>query len=149
MPFFSYLLGKTWASSTSRREQVRKIAFLGLAVICTFAVCWYPFLGSWNRTLQVWNRLFPFSRGLFEDKVSNIWCSLSVVIKLRSLLSLSGLVKLTAATTLAALVPSSLNLLWNPTPHRFLLALVRPYLVCGCGCVWGGGGDVGSGCVGV
>ena len=29
--------------------------------------------------LQVLHRMFPFARGLYEDKVANFWCSVSVV----------------------------------------------------------------------
>lgn len=28
--------------------------------------------------LQVVHRMFPFARGLYEDKVANFWCSISV-----------------------------------------------------------------------
>lgn len=35
--------------------------------------------------LQVLHRIFPFSRGLFEDKVANFWCALNVVVKIRHL----------------------------------------------------------------
>lgn len=45
-------------------------------------------------------RLFPFSRGLFEDKVANIWFCLDVVFKLRRRLSVPHLAKLALATTL-------------------------------------------------
>ena len=33
--------------------------------------------------LQSIHRMFPFSRGLFEDKVANLWCALNTVHKLR------------------------------------------------------------------
>ena len=135
MPFFCYLLGKLFASPQSKNERAKKFLLLGLAVIGTFVVCWLPFLGSWNGILQVWHRLFPFGRGLYEDKVANIWCSLSVTIKLKKLLSLSSLIRLTTFSTLLALIPSSWNLLWNPTPHRFLLGLVRPKYVHACVCI--------------
>ena len=29
-------------------------------------------------------RLFPFSRGLFEDKVANLWFCMDVIFKLRN-----------------------------------------------------------------
>ena len=129
MPFFCYLLGKIFESSSSRGRQTKRVALLGLTVICTFVVCWFPFLGDWNQTRQVWRRLFPFSRGLYEDKVANIWCSLAVVVKLKQLLSLSSLVKVTAVSTMTAVVPSSWNLLRNPTPHRFIMALVYTHVL--------------------
>lgn len=49
---------------------------------------------------QVAVRLFPFSRGLFEDKVANLWFCLDVVFKLRRRLPVPILAKLALATTL-------------------------------------------------
>ena len=121
LPFFCYLLGKAMAGSKSRGQCLKRVGLLGVAVVSTFVIIWFPFLGNWN---QVLHRLFPFARGLYEDKVANIWCSVSVLVKLRRLFSLPMLVKLTTVSTLTALVPSSWNLLRNPTPFRFILALV-------------------------
>jgi alpha-1,3-glucosyltransferase len=129
VPFFCYLLGKSVAGSGSGGEFLKRVGLLGVAVVGTFVACWFPFLGSWDRTLQVTHRLFPFARGLYEDKVANVWCSLSVLVKLRRLFSLSALVKVTAVSTVTALVPSSWNLLRNPTPFRFILALVNSSLI--------------------
>ena len=42
------------------------ICAVGLVVIATFAICWAPFLGSLDAATSVVQRLFPFSRGLFE-----------------------------------------------------------------------------------
>ncbi|SZF05720.1 unnamed protein product [Blumeria hordei] len=54
---------------------------------------------------QLLHRIFPFARGLFEDKVANFWCALNVLVKLRhypsKLLQQASLV----ATTLAILPP--------------------------------------------
>lgn len=55
---------------------------IGLVVIFTFILCWAPFLFSGTETtLQVLQRIFPFNRGLYEDKVANFWCALSPIIK--------------------------------------------------------------------
>lgn len=49
--------------------------------------------------LQVGLRLFPFNRGLFEDKVANLWFCLDVGFKLRRRLAVPQLAKLALATT--------------------------------------------------
>jgi alpha-1,3-glucosyltransferase len=59
---------------------------LGIIVIGTFALIWLPFLlAGTDVAAQVVRRLFPFYRGAFEDKVANLWCSISPVVKLKSL----------------------------------------------------------------
>lgn len=32
---------------------------------------------------QVVHRVFPLARGVFEDKVSNFWCVLNIVMKIK------------------------------------------------------------------
>lgn len=73
--------------------------------------------------MQVFYRVFPVGRGLYEDKVSNVWCAISVLIKLRSFLSIPALVKLSICSTLAIVLPSCLHLFMNPTTIRFKYAL--------------------------
>ena len=51
-------------------------------------------------------RIFPFSRGLFEDKVSNFWCATNVLIKWKHWISRGVLVKLSALLTVLGFAPS-------------------------------------------
>lgn len=66
-----------------------------------------------EQAAQMVHRIFPFARGLFEDKVANFWCAANVVIKLRhyptELLQRASLV-----ATLAAIAPANLVLLLRP-----------------------------------
>ena len=78
---FLYLLGRCFAV---KRWCVR-FAALGATVIITFTLLWWPFLyygppdtTATERFMHVLHRIFPFQRGLFEGKVSNLWCALSV-----------------------------------------------------------------------
>ena len=90
---FAYLLGRCFGSrnlngSFGSRRAATRFCLLGITVISTFALLWFPF-AIYPRSndvtkfhsdgiAQVIKRLFPFQRGLFEGKVSNIWCALSV-----------------------------------------------------------------------
>lgn len=77
----------------------------------------YPPLLILNQTLH---RIFPFARGLFEDKVANFWCALNTIYKLHNLpSSLITLPRLSLYLTLAATLPSTL--LIGANPHRSLL----------------------------
>ncbi|XP_065834097.1 dolichyl pyrophosphate Man9GlcNAc2 alpha-1,3-glucosyltransferase-like [Oscarella lobularis] len=126
-PFFFYLLGRCWSESTFHKRMT-KFFYLGLSVLLTFILCWLPFLGNVNSALQVVHRLFPVARGLFEDKVANVWCSLSVIVKLKHLFSGDQLLRICFVTTLLSLLPSSINLVRKPTFEKFLLSLMNSSL---------------------
>uniref|UniRef100_A0AAV2KV02 Alpha-1,3-glucosyltransferase n=1 Tax=Knipowitschia caucasica TaxID=637954 RepID=A0AAV2KV02_KNICA len=127
LPFFCYLLGKCF-----KQESVWKGLFLlvriSVTVLLTLALCWLPFLSDPSQALQVLRRIFPVARGLFEDKVANTWCSLNVLIKIRSIVSSDSQLYLSLACTVLAVLPSSLRLLTKPTFWQFKLALVNSSL---------------------
>ncbi|BGP11435.1 Glucosyltransferase-like protein [Rhodotorula toruloides] len=101
---FAYLLGKCfWLGG---REGVALFINLALAVTVTFIALFAPFLTSLSSFLQAIHRIFPFARGLFEDKVANAWCALNVVVKLRDLAPVSTLAKLALLATGLAVLPS-------------------------------------------
>ena len=81
---FAYLLGRCFADSPPRFLQ--RFCALGVTVIVTFLLLWWPFIyygpsheevAPLHGLLHVLSRMFPFQRGLFEGKVSNLWCALS------------------------------------------------------------------------
>ena len=100
-----------------------KVALLGITVILTFAICWAPFLyyGK-DVSLQVLHRLFPFSRGLFEDKVANFWCSVSPILKVKAM-DPSKVMSFSLGLTLLGLLPSGIYTMFYPTKQRFLYTL--------------------------
>ncbi|CAG8479333.1 8553_t:CDS:1, partial [Racocetra fulgida] len=67
---------------------------LGIAVIVTFGIVFCPFLVSLEQISQVIIRIFPLQRGLYEDKVANIWCAINIIIKLREILGIQALAKI-------------------------------------------------------
>ncbi|KRX18876.1 Dolichyl pyrophosphate Man9GlcNAc2 alpha-1,3-glucosyltransferase [Trichinella nelsoni] len=105
---FCYLLGKCFYSP----RKIGLIKFFSLAfVVCfTFGLIWYPFITDIEQFRAVISRIFPFNRGLYEDKVANIWCSLSVFIKWKEIV---------AASTLISILPGCITLLTNPTAENF------------------------------
>lgn len=91
LPFFFFLLGHSFSSAArsasgfSQRflSAVRNVAVLGFIVVFTFAIIWAPWLRSIEHVKQLLHRLFPLARGVFEDKVSNVWCVVNVFYKLK------------------------------------------------------------------
>nr|XP_020489358.1 dolichyl pyrophosphate Man9GlcNAc2 alpha-1,3-glucosyltransferase [Labrus bergylta] len=127
LPFFCYLLGKSVKLGLTGRGFFT-LARIASSVLVTFALCWLPFLSDPGQASQVVRRIFPVARGLYEDKVANTWCSLNILIKIRSILSSDTQICLSAACTLLAVLPSCVRLLTKPTFWQFKLALVNSSL---------------------
>ncbi|KAM4022826.1 dolichyl pyrophosphate Man9GlcNAc2 alpha-1,3-glucosyltransferase isoform 1-T1 [Anomaloglossus baeobatrachus] len=123
LPFFCYLLGKCIKQGITGRGTLLLLK-IGLTVIAAFSLCWIPFLTDIEQILQVLRRLFPVGRGLFEDKVANVWCSLSVLYKIKSVLSPEAQLRLSLACTVLGVLPSCIKLTAHPTVRGFKLALV-------------------------
>ncbi|KAM8805313.1 dolichyl pyrophosphate Man9GlcNAc2 alpha-1,3-glucosyltransferase [Eudromia elegans] len=121
-PFFCYLLGKCFKKGLRGKGLILLIK-LGGTVVASFAVCWLPFCADVEQIVQVLRRLFPIDRGLFEDKVANIWCSLSVLIKIKNILSPQTQLKLSFAVTFLSLLPTCIKLTLEPSLRGFKFAL--------------------------
>ncbi|KAM0332368.1 hypothetical protein ACHAQA_002645 [Verticillium albo-atrum] len=74
---------------------------------------YYPVV---EQLVQMVHRIFPFARGLFEDKVANFWCALNVVVKLRNFAP-ELQQKAALALTLASIIPANLVLFFRPRKH--------------------------------
>ena len=121
--FFTYLLAGCLRRSPSLADKALAVARLGLTVIATFTMCWLPFLGEASDVSAVLKRIFPVERHLYEDKVANLWCTLSLLphFKLKALLSIPSLLRLSLCATLVALLPPCGLLLARPSRLGFLL----------------------------
>ena len=80
---------------------------------------YYPII---QQTAQLLYRVFPFSRGLFEDKVANFWCSLNVFIKLKKY-PIELLQRAALLGTLVAIGPPCLIIFFKPRKELLPLAL--------------------------
>ena len=133
--FFCCLLRKCYEKSlsTSPVHGLLHLCKIGVTVIVSFAVLWLPFCvyASPEETcvsslLHVLSRQFPFSRGIFEDKVANLWYVLSVIIDIRSYCSITTLAQLSMLLTILLISPVAMDLLCRPaTPIRLILSLLN------------------------
>ena len=122
-PPFIFLLAKNLYSP----RPITGIFLLGISAVGTFVLCWLPFLlqpDPIEAAGHVLSRQFPFDRGLYEDKVANVWCSISLVIKLKQLLSPSSLIKLCLGATLSSLLPSTILLARRPNATNLMASSV-------------------------
>ncbi|KAK0670383.1 family 57 putative glycosyltransferase [Cercophora samala] len=92
--------------------------FPGLAAYLDPKAFYYPIV---EQLVQMVHRVFPFARGLFEDKVANFWCALNVVVKIKHLPA-ELLQRFSLIATLASIIPPNLILLVRPRKELLPLA---------------------------
>ncbi|KFQ97866.1 Dolichyl pyrophosphate Man9GlcNAc2 alpha-1,3-glucosyltransferase, partial [Opisthocomus hoazin] len=133
LPFFCYLLGKCFKKGLKGKGLVLLTKIVG-TVVLSFAVCWLPFCTDMEQIMQVLRSLFPIDRGLFEAfmfssppphcKLANIWCSLSILVKIKNIVSPQTQLKLSFAVTFLSLLPTCIKLTVQPSVRGFKFALV-------------------------
>ncbi|KAF2076732.1 hypothetical protein CYY_001989 [Polysphondylium violaceum] len=124
--FFFYLFfsNLNLSSLSKIKQSFVNILLIGIVVILSFVLCWLPFL-SIEQSSQVLHRLFPFARGLYEDKVANFWCSISILVNLKKLLSHDQIIRVCLITTLTTLIPIAVGIYKKPNNRTvFLYSLV-------------------------
>jgi alpha-1,3-glucosyltransferase len=80
---------------------------------------YYPII---QQLAQLVHRVFPFARGLFEDKVANFWCAANVFFKLRHYPA-EMLQRASLLFTLAAIAPACLVIFVKPRKELLPVAL--------------------------
>lgn len=156
LPFFFYLLAKCFARDSNAGfgqnlgTAFRRLVSLGLVVVGLFALVWMPWLTSWASAKQTLHRIFPVARGVFEDKVSNVWCAINIVYKLKwatvehvecishQLITLfcccrdkftnEQMAMVCLMCTIIACLPSGLHLLFNARKTTFVFSLINTAL---------------------
>jgi alpha-1,3-glucosyltransferase len=96
--------------------------FIRLALVTTsmFLLLFLPFLppfASFPAILDPISRIFPFDRGLFEDKVANFWCASNVIFKWKAWASRGFLVKVSTFFTAMGFLPAVVGLLRAGIQH--------------------------------
>ncbi|CAL7950277.1 unnamed protein product [Xylocopa violacea] len=127
LPIFFYILGKHLPVKRQLWSRFNLIMLLciSVTVVTTFLIIWLPFIKNFEIFTNVIFRLFPLARGVFEDKVANIWCTFNVVYKLRNAISNVVLAKICLIVTTLAVLPSCINLYLNPQRERFIMSLIN------------------------
>ena len=77
---------------------------------------------------QSLHRIFPFARGLFEDKVANVWCSIHTLHKLNTY-PIPLLQRVSLLSTIVAILPACMTISTSPRKDLMPWALAS--------CAWG------------
>ncbi|KAK3830083.1 MAG: dolichyl pyrophosphate Man9GlcNAc2 alpha-1,3-glucosyltransferase [Linnemannia elongata] len=123
---FAYLLGKSFRQGFF--GCIWKLIKLGLAVILTLGLLFSPWMQSKEELLQVVHRIFPVFRGLYQDKVANVWCAVNIVVKLRERFAIQDLVRFSTLATLLSFLPSLVHLIVKPTKRGLIYGLINSSL---------------------
>ncbi|KAI0461871.1 hypothetical protein LJB42_004474 [Komagataella kurtzmanii] len=93
-----------------------RLATISIAVLFTFATLLLPFVlvDGMSQIGQILFRVFPFSRGLFEDKVANFWCTTNILVKYKQLFTDKTLTRISLVATLIAISPSCFIIFTHP-----------------------------------
>ncbi|CAI2324179.1 unnamed protein product [Caenorhabditis sp. 36 PRJEB53466] len=124
LPVFVFILSRSFNRS-SFVDSFLKIAKIGAVVIATFSFIWQPFLLN-GTAKDVLIRVFPFNRGVYEDKVASFWCAFSFILKRLPIESLQ--IQMSAALVLLCSLPSLMQLFLRPSDKNFRLSLVATSL---------------------
>lgn len=148
--FFGHLLGKC----LKRRNPFLEVSKLGLVVLGTCAIVWWPYLHSADAIFRVSNavhscffhvpatgseisnlvlyqvvsRLAPFERGIYEDYVANFWCATSILIKWKRLFMTQSLKLLSLTATVSTFLPSMIQQIRAPSGRGFLYSMLNTSL---------------------
>ena len=132
-PVFFFVLLRKCLDKASWPQKLFHLIKVGSAVLFSFTALWLPFCVYHSESetcisslLLVLSRQFPFSRGIFEDKVANLWYSMSVIVDFRQYLSIPQMVRISICLTLLLISPVAIDLMRRKgSPKRLYLSLVN------------------------
>lgn len=108
----------------ARKRPLAAMAAFALRVSCavvgTTVAVFFPWLpGDLEHVLR---RIFPVARGLFEDKVANVWCTLSLLYKFKEKIPHAPMFRLCLLCTVLACAPFCVAVAVRPTRRQLLLS---------------------------
>jgi alpha-1,3-glucosyltransferase len=112
---FAFLLGEC----VFPRINLPRLVAIGGVVFVTFILMFGPLVlaGGFPLVGQALNRIFPFARGLWEDKVANFWCTANTIIKFKNIYSVQQLQRYSLAATLISILPAMAVVFFYPKSH--------------------------------
>lgn len=121
--FFAYLLGRCVFRTGIRFPRFLSIS---IATVSTFLVMYIPLYikgGGLQNVLQSIHRIFPFARGIFEDKVANFWCVTNIFVKYKVLFTQQQLQLYSLVATALGFLPAVVLVFLYPKKHLVPFAL--------------------------
>lgn len=121
--FFAILLSKSLFSPRFNIARFISVAIGTIVGFLTMFMPLYVFGNGLQNVIQSIHRIFPFARGIFEDKVANFWCVTNIVFKYKILFTQNQLQLYSLIATLVGFFPAMLIILMYPKKHLLPYAL--------------------------
>lgn len=147
-PFvFFFILSKLFKPqngffATLKTFSISKLFLVGSVVIFSVISSVLPFIVAakdranlLDLLTQILKRMFPFERGIFEDKVANFWGVTNVAVKYNQLFSTTELKQLSLVLTVASNLPPCLMTFWKNVSRKSASPALVIYGVSAC--AWG------------
>ena len=102
IPFPLFVLKKLFLENKKNFNALISLIYVIIYTIITLiinSVIYLPWLKA-EKLNDVFSRIFPVQRGIFEDKVATFWCVLNMFYKLNKNFNINNLIKLAFAFTL-------------------------------------------------
>ena len=102
IPFPLYVIKKLFFENKNNYNIIISLIYVIIYTIITLLVniiIYLPWLKE-QKINDVFSRIFPVERGIFEDKVATFWCVLNIFYKINKKLSINNLIKLAFLLTL-------------------------------------------------
>ena len=105
IPFPLYVLKKMFFNKAKNNESSNTLLSIiclglyGIITIITNVIIYLPWLKD-KKMGDVFSRIFPVHRGIYEDKVATFWCTLNIFFKLNQHFKIDHLIKLALFFTL-------------------------------------------------
>ena len=100
IPFPLYVIKKLFFEKNNNKLlSLVNIFIYGITTIITNVIIYIPWIKNKNIN-DVFTRIFPVHRGIFEDKVATFWCTLNIFIKLNKIFTQEKLIKFSFLLTL-------------------------------------------------
>lgn len=122
--FFAILLSKSLFYP--KWFNIARLMAIALATLATFIAVYSPlyvFGNGFQDVLQSIHRIFPFARGIFEDKVANFWCVTNIVFKYKKIFTQEQLQLYSLIATVIGFLPAFVIVLFHPKKHLIPYAL--------------------------
>lgn len=127
LPFFVYILSKCRIYNNDGKmcylKSFKNLCLIGIITILSFLLLWFPFFQNIDNAKHVISRIFPVSRGLFEDKVATFWCVSSVFLRKLRHIPHELMVPICTACVLIFCIPSLVMLFKRTTKFNMIRAL--------------------------